>query len=147
MIVNVAPEEMSLQVDMEVSIKASPAKVFAAVIRQMTSEFGPPEHRMNLTLELFPGGRWFRNLGDNQGHFWGHVQVIKQDKLLEICGPFFMSYPAANHLQFRLTPDGDKTLLTFKHRAFGLIEENHRKGVSEGWRGMIDAIRTHAESK
>ncbi len=35
-----------------------------------------------MVLEAWPGGRWLRDLGDNQGHFWGHVQVIKAPALL-----------------------------------------------------------------
>ncbi len=46
-----------------------------------------------MKLEAWPGGRWYRDLGDNNGHFWGHVQAIKRPTLLEICGPLIMSYP------------------------------------------------------
>ena len=50
-----------------------------------------PERRMHgtpmpMTLEPWPGGRWFRDLGDNNGHLWGHVQAIKPPTLLEITG-------------------------------------------------------------
>ena len=76
---------------------------------------------MELTLEPWPGGRWFRDLGNNTGHFWGHVQVIKPPKLLEIVGPMMMSYPVASHLQYRLTEEADGTRLTLIHQAIGLI--------------------------
>jgi uncharacterized protein YndB with AHSA1/START domain len=138
-------DELGLQVDLDVVIKASPAKVFAAMLKQLSSEFGPDGNRMTMALEPFPGGRWYRDLGNNQGHFWGHVQVIKQDKLLEIFGPLFMSYPAMNHLQFRLTPEGDKTRLTFKHHGIGKIDPQHREGVTMGWQGTLDSIRTQSE--
>jgi uncharacterized protein YndB with AHSA1/START domain len=147
MSVATVPEEMTLQVDMELPIKASASKVFAALIRQLTTEFGPPEHPMNLTLEAWPGGRWFRDLGDKQGHFWGHVQVIKKDKLLELCGPMFMSYAATNHLQFRLDTEGDRTTLVFKHRAIGMIEDQHRKGVTDGWKQMLEGVRRFSEGR
>ncbi len=26
---------------------------------------------MAMVLEAWPGGRWFRDLGDQQGHLWG----------------------------------------------------------------------------
>jgi hypothetical protein len=51
-----------------------------------------------MTIEPWPGGRRFRDLGNGAGHLWGHVQVIKPPALLEICGPMPMSYPAVNHL-------------------------------------------------
>jgi uncharacterized protein YndB with AHSA1/START domain len=42
---------------------------------------------MPMVLEARPGGRWFRDLGGNDGHFWGLVQAIKRPTLLEITGP------------------------------------------------------------
>src|SRR6201995_4354491 len=69
----------------------------------------------SLKLEAWPGGRWYRDLGNNTGHLWGHVQVIKPPKLLEIIGPFCLSYPAMNHLQYRLTADGKGTRLAMWH--------------------------------
>src|SRR6476661_3517859 len=71
---------------------------------------------MPFVLEAWPGGRWFRDLGNNTGHFWGHVQVIKPPALLELCGPMPMSYPAINHVQYRLKAEGSSTRLTFVHR-------------------------------
>jgi len=44
---------------------------------------------MPMKLEAWPGGRWYRDLGDNNGHYWGTVQAIKKPTLLEICGPLF----------------------------------------------------------
>ena len=55
----------------------------------------PEGASLSLKLEAWPGGRWYRDLGNNTGHFWGHVQAIKPPTLLEICGPLMMSYPAS----------------------------------------------------
>lgn len=90
------------------------------------------------TLEPWPGGRWFRDLGDNAGHLWGHVQVIKPPTLLELCGPLFMSYPAVSHVQYRLTTDGKRTKISMSHRAIGLLLDEHRTGVTQGWGHMLD---------
>jgi hypothetical protein len=38
-----------------------------------------------MTIEPRPGGRWFRDLGGDNGHFWGHVQAISAP-LMEIQG-------------------------------------------------------------
>lgn len=58
-------------------------------------------------------GGGFRDLGGcPEGHLWAHVQVIKPPKLLELSGPLFMSYPAANHHQYRLTEEGTSTRLS-----------------------------------
>ncbi len=103
---------------------------------------GGDDKPMPMKIELWPGGRWYRDLGNNTGHLWGHVQVIKPPKLLEISGPLFMSYPAISHVQYRLAPEGDDaTRLKLTHRAIGLIDPEHAAGVNEGWGEMIDNIR------
>jgi uncharacterized protein YndB with AHSA1/START domain len=116
----------------------------------MLDELGPDAQMMDGTpmpfrLEAWPGGRWFRDLGNNSGHLWGHVQVIKPPKLLELCGPLMMSYPAANHLQYRFTSEDDGTRLAFIHRGMGQIPAAHRDGMPEGWGHWVDRIRQRAE--
>jgi uncharacterized protein YndB with AHSA1/START domain len=102
---------------------------------------------LSLKLEPWPGGRWYRDLGDNAGHLWGHVQVIKPPKLLEICGPLFMSYPVASHLQYRLTEEGKGTRLTLTHQAIGLISPEHQTGAPKGWADILAAIQAAAEAR
>ena len=74
-----------------------------------------------MKIEPWPGGRWFRDLGETgghkYGHLWGHVQVIKAPTLLELVGPMMMSYAAVNHVQYRLKAEGDGTRLSFAHGA------------------------------
>jgi uncharacterized protein YndB with AHSA1/START domain len=118
----------------------------------MLEELGPEAQMMDGTampfkLEPWPGGRWYRDLGNQAGHFWGHVQVIKPPTLLEIWGPMMMSYPAVNHLQYRFTKQGTGTRLSFLHRGMGLITAQHREGVSIGWEHWINKIRSRAEQK
>jgi hypothetical protein len=95
---------------------------------------------MPMKFEAWPGGRWFRDTGNDSGHLWGHVQVIKPPKLLEICGPLFMSYPGVNHLQYRLTAEGKSTWLKLTHRGFGLFDDEQVRGVNEGWGRILEGI-------
>jgi uncharacterized protein YndB with AHSA1/START domain len=106
-----------------------------------------PGRTLAMTLEAWPGGRWYRDLGNNTGHLWGHVQVIKPPALLEICGPFCMSYPVMNHLQYRLTADGKGTRIAMWHRAIGAILPEHRDGMPGGWAHDLALIRTAAERR
>ena len=39
-----------------------------------------------MVLEPHPGGRWYRELGGDNGHLWGFVQSIKRPVLLENLG-------------------------------------------------------------
>ena len=138
-----ATEEIKfLNVLKEVLIEAPPEIVFETVL-----EPHGPMKEMNMKLEPWPGGRWFRDLGNNTGHLWGHVQVIKPPKVLELIGPTMMSYPAISHIQYRLTPHAGGTMLKFTHRAFGLIEPELEQNVTKGWGEMLEEIRAAAIKK
>jgi uncharacterized protein YndB with AHSA1/START domain len=136
------PEQLLLKVQKEIEINAPAAVVWESLIEQM----GPGAVMMdgtsaNTKLEPWPGGRWYRDLGNNTGHFWGHVQVIKPPKLLEITGPMFMSYPVMSHVQYRITEEPGKCKLTVLHRAMGDIAPEHRKGVVMGWENILTQIK------
>jgi hypothetical protein len=132
----------------EIEIAAPIEITFETVLGQLGPEGEMPGGKpFPMTFEAWPGGRWFRDLGDNAGHLWGHVQVIKPPTLLEICGPLMMSFAATNHVQYRLKADGDTTRIEFSHSAIGLIPPEHREGLPEGWGYWLEHIREMAEHK
>ena len=138
--------DLTLNVSQQISIDAAIGDVFRSLLKRLAEENTTPDgHSLAMVLEPWPGGRWFRDLGDKQGHLWGFVQVIKPPTLLEISGPLFMSYPAVGHLQFRLTQAGRGTNLALTHRVLGLIEENHRQGVVHGWQHLLNRVKESAE--
>lgn len=100
-----------------------------------------------MVLEPWPGGRWYRDLGDNNGHLWGHVQAIKAPTLIEIHGPLMMSLGATSNLQYRLTAEGDKTRLVFHHRAIGAMMGDYKDNLPGGWDYWLEHIRNLAEGK
>ena len=138
----------TIDIAKEEEIAAPIEVVFETLLEQLgpLNETGPGS-RMPMSLEAWPGGRWFRDLGKGMGHLWGHVQVIKPPTLLEISGPLFMSYPAISHVQCRLTSEGGKTRLKFLHRAFGQITPEHQEGVGRGWSHILGRIREAAERR
>jgi uncharacterized protein YndB with AHSA1/START domain len=138
----------TLQIRREIEIAAPIEVTFEAVLDELGPEGQMPDGKpFPMKIEPWPGGRWYRDLGNNAGHFWGHVQVIKPPTLLEITGPMPMSYPAINHIQYRLKAEGDGTRLTFLHRAMGLILPEHRDGMPEGWEHGLERIRELAEQR
>ena len=138
----------TLEIRKEVQIAAPIEIAWQAMLDELGPEAQMPDGRtLSMKIEPWPGGRWFRDLGNNSGHLWGHVQVIKPPALLEVCGPMAMSYPAANHMQWRLKADGGGTRLTLLHRGMGTIPPEHRDGMKEGWGKWIDAIRGLAEQR
>jgi activator of Hsp90 ATPase-like protein len=141
-------ENLTLNITQEIHVRASLEVTFAALLEQLGPENDTPEGtRMSMKIEPWPGGRWYRDLGDDNGHFWGNVQAIKRPTLLEINGPLFMSYPVVSNLQYRLSEQDGGTLIKFHHTALGLIQDDHRHGVVKGWTHMHDRIRERAEGK
>jgi len=138
----------TLEVTKEEEIAAPIDVVFETLLEQIgPRNEGGPGSPLPMKLEAWPGGRWYRDLGNNTGHLWGHVQVIKPPTLLEISGPLFMSYPAISHVQYRLTAEGPKTRLKFAHRAVGQSTPEQREGVVKGWTSILAGIREAAERR
>ena len=142
------PSVESFEIGKEIEISAPIDITFEAMLDELGPEGQMPGGKpFPMKIEPWPGGRWYRDLGNNSGHLWGHVQVIKPPTLLEICGPLIMSYPAINHLQYRLKAEGGGTTLTFRHRGVGEILPEHRDGMPEGWAYGLERIRELAERK
>lgn len=140
--------EAGLHVEKTIDIDAPLQVTFDAMLDELGPEGQAPDGKpMPMVLEAWPGGRWYRDLGDNAGHFWGHVQVIKPPTLLEITGPLFMSYAAISHVRYRLAEHNGGTRLTLTHRAIGDIDPDHRAGVGTGWGHYLGRIKTLAERK
>jgi len=138
----------TMEIRKQIEIAAPIEIAFEALLDELGPEGQMPDGKpFPMKIEPWPGGRWYRDLGNNMGHLWGHVQVIKAPTLLEIYGPMPMSYPAANHVQYRLKAEGGKTRLTLLHRAMGLIPPEHRDGMPEGWEHGLKRIRELAERK
>ena len=142
----------TLAISKDIFIAAAPEIAFEAVLEELGPGSQMPDGKpFPMKIEPWPGGRWYRDLGETgghkYGHLWGHVQVIKAPTLLELAGPMPMSYPAVNHLQYRLTAEGEGTRLTLTHRAMGLVPEEHRARMPEGWQHAINRIKEVAERK
>jgi uncharacterized protein YndB with AHSA1/START domain len=142
----------TLDIRKEVLIAASPEIAFEAVLEELGPGSVMPDGKpFPMKLEPWPGGRWYRDLGEagghKYGHLWGHVQVIKAPTLLELVGPMPMSFPAINHVQYRLKAEGAGTRLSLIHRAMGLIPQEHRDGMPDGWEHGVKRIKQIAEAK
>lgn len=144
----VAPviENLSLDITEEIHVRSSLAATFAALLE----EIGPSNEGQNgvpmpMVLEAWPGGRWFRDLGDGNGHLWGHVQAIKRPTLLEISGPLMMSFAVASNLQYRLKETDGGTSITLRHTALGLFPDGYREALSQGWPLLVARIRRRVE--
>lgn len=139
-------EDFTLVITMESMVKAPIDVTFASLLEQL----GPYNERpdgtsLQMKIEPWPGGRWYRDLGDGNGHFWANVQAIKRPTLLEFAGPLFASYPLVSNVQYRLSEEPGGTLIKFRHTALGFIDEEHKKGVTGGWTYMLTKAVERAE--
>ena len=141
-------DNLTLDLKEEIHVRASLDATFEALLEQMgpgnTGVGGVP---MPMVLEARPGGRWYRDLGDDNGHFWGHVQAIKRPTLLEVTGPLFMSMPVVSNIQYRLKEVDGGTLLSFRHSALGFVPDDFKQGLTKGWAPLHERIRKQAESR
>ncbi len=142
----------TLDIRKDIFIAASPEVAFAAVLEELGPGSVMPDGKpFPMKLEPWPGGRWYRDLGETgghqYGHLWGHVQVIKAPTLLELTGPMPMSFPAINHVQYRLKAEAGGTRLSLIHRAMGLLPQELREGMPEGWAHGMNRIKQVAEAK
>lgn len=152
----IAPTEnatvQSLDILKEVFIAAAPEIAFEAVLEELGPGSQLPDGKpFPMKIEPWPGGRWYRDLGEagghKCGHLWGHVQVIKAPTLLELIGPMPMSFPAVNHVQYRLKAEDGGTRLVLHHRAMGLIPQEFADGMPDGWQHGMTRIKAIAEQK
>src|SRR5262249_50704413 len=141
-----AVEGLSLDITQETLVRSSIAATFAALLEELgPSNRGQHDVPMPMKLEAWPGGRWFRDLGDNNGHFWGHVQAIKKPTLLEISGPLMMSFAVSSNVQYRLKEVDGGTLITLRHTALGLFPDGYREALTQGFPRIADRVKQRAE--
>jgi hypothetical protein len=139
-------DDLTLDLQQHVDIKATPEKAFAAVLHRLgKGNTRPDGQSLNMQLEPKPGGRWYRDLNNGIGHLWGFVQVIKAPTLLELSGPMFMSYPAINHVEVKIDPAAGGCKVVLRHRAIGMIDPEHRKNIGGGWNHMLSQTKKDCE--
>jgi hypothetical protein len=130
-----------------IEVRASLDTTFASLLAEMGRLNQTPDGKpLPMVLEPHPGGRWYRELGGDNGHLWGFVQSIKRPVLLEIWGPLFMSTAATSNLLYRLTETPEGTLITFTHTVVGPFPEDHRGPLTTGWSALHARVRKAAEA-
>jgi len=140
-------EDLTLTINQEIHVNAPLDVTFAALLEQLGPGNETPDGKsMNMKIEAWPGGRWYRDMGEGNGHFWANVKAIMRPTLLEFVGPLFASFPFVSNVQYRLSEVEGGTLITFRHSALGIVSDEHKAGMNKGWSSMNDRVRKHAEA-
>lgn len=130
----------------EILVNASIETTFASLLAQMGRLNETPEGKpLPMMLEARPGGRWYRELGGDDGHLWGFVQSIKRPSLLEIWGPLFMSTATTSNLIYRLSESGGVTTIAFTHTLVGPVPDAFRNHMGVGWTALHARAKRAAE--
>ena len=140
-----ALEIQTFTITEDIDVHASIEQTFKSLIAQigrLTRRATAPRCRWSSST---PGGRWYRDLGGDDGHLWGFVQSIKRPTLLEIWGPLFMSTGATSNMMYRLSETPEGTLIKFRHTVVGPFPEENRPSAS-GWSAMHARVRKAAEA-
>jgi len=139
-------ENLTLTINQEIHVKAPLELTFTALLEQLGPGNETPDGKsLSMKIEPWPGGRWYRDLGEGNGHFWANVKAIMRPTLLEFVGPLFASFPLLSNVQYRLSEVDGGTLIVFRHTALGFVPEEHKAGMNKGWESMHDRVRRVAE--
>jgi uncharacterized protein YndB with AHSA1/START domain len=140
-------ENLTLTINQEIHVKAPLDVTFAALLEQLGPGNETPDGKsLNMKIEPWPGGRWYRDMGEGNGHFWANVKAIMRPTLLEFVGPLFASFPFVSNVQYRLKEVDGGTLIVFRHAALGFVTEDQKAEMNKGWAGMHEGVRKHAEA-
>jgi len=139
-------EDLTLTINQEIHVQAPLEVTFAALLEQLGPGNETPDGKsLSMKIEPWPGGRWYRDLGEDNGHFWAHIKAIVRPTLLEFVGPLFASFPFVSNVQYRLSEVNGGTLIVFRHTALGFVSEEHKAGMTRGWSSMHNRVRRQAE--
>src|SRR5262245_63117287 len=137
-------EHQTFTITEEIAVRASLEQTFQSLVAQMGRLNQTPDGTpLPMILEMQPGGRWYRDLGGDNGHLWGFVQSIKRPVLLEIWGPLFMATAATSNLMYRLSEADGGTRIAFKHTLVGPVPDEFTKHMAPGWEVRYARVSRH----
>ena len=143
----IATAQPTFTISEEILVRASMETTFASLIDQLGRHNETPDGKpLAMVLEAAPGGRWYRDLGGDNGHLWGFVQSIKRPSLLEIWGPLFLSTATTSNVIYRLSSTDGGTLISFKHTLVGPVPDEFKTSMEPGWEAIHARVKQQAEA-
>lgn len=142
-----ATDQPTFTISEEIFVRASIEDTFDSLITQIGRQNQTPDGKpLSMIIETRPGGRWYRDLGGDNGHLWAFVQSIKRPSLLELWGPLFMSTATTNNVIYRLTETEGGTTISFKHTLVGPVPAEFEPNMATGWNDVHARIKRQAEA-
>lgn len=130
----------SFEIAQEITLKASPAKVWAALTTDIGKWWAYRVGEEGSTVHLEPrlGGRFEERWGDGEGVIWGEVVDLRKGKRLRLKGALGMSGAAVNDYVYELEEKDGGTLLKLTHHGFGSADPDTGENYRGGWSGLLE---------
>jgi uncharacterized protein YndB with AHSA1/START domain len=144
-----------LALHMEISIAASPEKVWKALTDDIGAWWpdatftGGESGKRQFVLEAEPGGRMYESW-ENGGLLWGTVTTIEPVHLLQVVGHTFSNWggPSASYWTWTLEGDESGTVVRFEEDIVGNITEAGVEERTTGWTFLFEgALKAHLEGR
>ena len=140
----------TLHIEQEVTVAATPERVFAALTKDIAAWWGAPylisDMAKALVLEPRPGGRFYEDWGEGQGGLWATVTSLKNNEYIELNGPLGMQGIVQGVIRFELTARDNTTIVKLSHRAMGEISEQNQANYTAGWQDLLETrLRAYVE--
>ena len=135
----------TIDIAFEVTIDAAPAKVFLALVDDVSAWWGSPFVSVgatDLTLDPELGGEFCEHYADG-GRILATVTAIRQNHLLQLTGPFHLGAAVATAEVTLAQAGDDATTVGLSFRGAGLMTPEIVEGFTGGWRELI-AVRLKA---
>lgn len=139
-----------IHIEQNITIQALREDVFDAVTKEISAWWSAPyfhaSETKQLVLEAKVGGRFYEDIGDNEGMLLATVMFIKRPDELRMMGPMGMVGPVQGVILFQFEMKDDGTLLKLSHRMVGEVSEEIETAYSGGWQELLSTrLRNYVE--
>ena len=140
---DVEQEIQTISIQREIAIAAPIEIAFEAMLEEMGPGGEMPDGKpFPMVIEPWPGGRWYRDLGNNPATSGGTSRSSSRRRCSSCAGRCSCPSPPSTTCSTGFTADGEGTRLEFTHRAMGPIPER-----GPGGRGTGMGLRPQADRR
>jgi DNA-binding transcriptional ArsR family regulator/uncharacterized protein YndB with AHSA1/START domain len=137
----VAATMKDIHIEQNIAIKASPEVVFDALTGEISAWWTAPYFHTGetrqLVLEALVGGRFYEDLGNNEGLLLATVMLVRRPDELRLMGPMGLAGVVHGVISFDLEAQDGGTRLKLSHRMVGEVSDEIESAFSGGWQELL----------
>jgi DNA-binding transcriptional ArsR family regulator len=129
----------SFQIEQEIVIRAKRETVFKALTEDINSwwKFRLGADDSKLIFEPHLMGRFYEEWGIGEGALWGTVTYYKKNEEIRLNGILGMNGAVNSFYSYKLSGDGNETVLQVSHHAEGILEPQWEESHRHGWNELL----------